>query len=103
MHTTIKLALLSCMALLGSACATQDTGSGQELAATEGKLPQECRYAKATGSKMRTRICYTPDTWAALDAANAKEQDTDEFFRRATEMSTTADNVSVPAVGASGQ
>jgi hypothetical protein len=85
--------------MLGAGCATPgvDQDSAQ-VAAADGaaQVTKECRYAKSTGSKMRTRLCYTAEEWAMIDTANAREQDTDAFFRRALENSTTGVDLGDP-------
>lgn len=85
MRTMLVLACTT--VLLGAGCASPD---GEVLAAADGAAPivKECRFAKTTGTKMRYRICYTAAQWAAIDAADAQEENTDPFFRRALENST---------------
>lgn len=58
------------------------------VAATDPSTTRECRWSKGTGTKMRTRICYTQDVWARLDAAAEQGQETDSFFRGMREQST---------------
>jgi hypothetical protein len=96
MRRFMKLPLIAGLAILVSACASsesQDAGQAatQDLAEnTTGQKVRECRYAKATGTKMRTRICHLQEEWALIDKATEEAQDTDAFFRAVRENSTTA-------------
>ena len=90
-------------ALLGAGCAalpTSDDYTGRNnsnaVAAAAGQNVRECRWAGATGTKMRTRICHSQEEWARIDAATAAPQDTDAFFRRQREGATAAGNVDIP-------
>jgi hypothetical protein len=102
MYQHTKLTLVAALAILCAGCAalpTDDDYTGvnnNAVAAAEGQRVRECRWAGATGTKMRTRICHSQEEWAAIDAATAAPQDNDEFFRRQRENSTLTGNVDVP-------
>lgn len=110
MRNRIELVLMMAVAALVAGCASDTQQSSEVAASTQaassvaagaspGQPTRECRYAKATGTKMRTRICHPLETWAMLDAAAAKEQDTDAFFRRSRENSTAAGGVQAAPTG----
>ena len=76
------VALVLCLGLLGTSCATSDEDSIGELAALE----RECRTTQTMGSKMRQSVCMSKAAWAAVDAENAeriiREEQTAAFLRR---------------------
>ena len=96
MRTLLKLTLACGLALLAAGCTSTEsppvTAAGaQDLAGnTTGPRIRECRYAKATGTKMRTRICHLQEEWALIDKATAEAQNTDAFFRAVRENASTA-------------
>jgi hypothetical protein len=77
-----SIALVLCLGLLGTSCATSDEDSIGELAA----LGRECRTTKTMGSKMRQSVCLSTAEWAAIDIENAerivREEQTAAFLRR---------------------
>lgn len=79
----LPVLLLSVVALLCTACATEAPESEQ----VAGTQERECRsLARSTGSKMRRSECHSPDEWAVIDAEAAlKQTSQDEFFRRVGE------------------
>jgi outer membrane PBP1 activator LpoA protein len=87
--------LLSTLALLCTACATEAPESEQVASTQE----RECRtLARATGSKMRRSECHTAEEWAVLDAQAAVKKTTqDEFFRRVGEGATLGPGPAYPA------
>jgi hypothetical protein len=87
-----------CLAILLAGCATPEEPASQAVAQSGTAAVRECRYSEGTGSNMRRRVCATQAEWAAYDAAE-KEQDSEEFFRRAREGGTTAGNVDQPDIG----
>jgi hypothetical protein len=109
MYQPIRLTLFSAVAaaMLASGCAVlpvseefQTDAAGNAVAAnTDGRPVRECRWAKATGTKMRSRICYSQEEWAQIDAATAEDQETDDFFRRSRENSAVTGNVPAPPTG----
>ena len=101
MRPLLSLLLTAALPILLTACATpaNDSESSQladgpssaqvAQAAPTGPKIRECRYAKSTGSKMRTRICRPQEEWARIDAATDQGQNTDAFFRTTRENATT--------------
>lgn len=84
--STLTMIATLCVAVLCTACVS--TEEGQSLASSD----RECRTTATAGSKMRQSVCLSKKQWAVIDAREAKQKNdtsaTDEFFRRATELST---------------
>ena len=102
MHPHIKPIVIAAFAAFGAGCAALPTsddytgGTANAVAAADGQNVRECRWAKATGTKMRSRICHSQEEWARIDAITAPAQDTEAFFRRQREGATAAGNVDIP-------
>jgi hypothetical protein len=91
-HNRLALFFGVTAVVLASGCAVlpvsepaSDTAGNAVAANTDGRPVRECRYAKGTGTKMRSRICYSQEVWAQLDARADQGQDTGDFFRQARE------------------
>jgi hypothetical protein len=81
----VKLLLsapLCVITLLGTGCASEETG--QQIASADSE--RVCRTASSSGSKMRRSICRTAEEWQEIDRKARADQTTrDDFFRRARE------------------
>jgi len=47
----------------------QPTGTSERLAGQAEKNGKVCQYEVVTGSRMKKRVCYTPEQWAARESA----------------------------------
>jgi len=81
----IGILLVAGFAVLGNAC-TSPGEDGEAVASSE----RECRSFSQPGTKMKESVCRTREQWAMIDAGEAerasREDLTDEFFRRQTEL-----------------